>query len=190
MNNKILMTLGALLFAINAVSFASVDDSAQLDTEKEEEPFSYGLAGELSEHYNSFAEESDWLDGLWGRPFRNRLYLGMWSLHFGHGDYQNNNQLVSLSWNGIYGGTFANSQNDRVFSAGVQRTLYQTKWHDLDIEAGYRLGVLYCPDGYKGIWDAKWLPFPQTVLDIDYKGFGVELGWAGVVFTAGLYYRF
>ena len=153
----------------------------------DDESFAYGLSG----YYNSFKEEEGWLNGLWGQEFRDRMYLGMWTAHLSpDDDHQNRNNLFGITWNGLYGGTFINTWNDRVYSAGVQRALYRNRWHGFDIEAGYRLGMMYCPEGYKGIGDQQFTPLPQLIADIDYNGFGMQFSWAGVVMTAGFYYRF
>ena len=146
---------------------------------------------DLSLPYNSFHEEQGWVDQLWGRPFRDKLYLGMWTMHFKPDEEQeNNNELIGLSWNGYYGGTFINTHGDRVWSGGWQRTLFQKKYGEIDVEAGYRAGMMYGYKKYLKLGDTRFFPLFQTLLDIGYKNVGVQLSWAGVVFTAGFYYRF
>ena len=146
---------------------------------------------DLSLPYNSLIEEDNWVHRLWGRPFRDRLYLGMWTLHFQDGkDQEDENQLIGASWKGYFGGTFINTHGDRVFSAGVQRTVFQQNYGELEVEAGYRAGMMYGYKRYLTLYDTRLFPLLQAVLDIEYKQFGVELSWAGVVVTAGLYYRF
>lgn len=146
---------------------------------------------DLSLPYSSFDEESGWVDQLWGRPFRDRLYLGMWTLHFKPSDDQeNNNQLIGASYKGYYGGTFINTHGDRVWSAGWQRTLFQKKYGEIEVEAGYRTGMMYGYKKYLKLGDTRFFPLLQVLLDIEYKNFGAELSWAGVVFAAGFYYRF
>ncbi|WP_062263949.1 hypothetical protein [Endozoicomonas arenosclerae] len=141
--------------------------------------------------YNSFEEESGWVDQIWGRPSRDHIYLGMWTLHLDPGDDQeNNNELIGFTYKGYYGGTFINTHSDRVWSAGWQRTLFQQKYGEFDVEAGYRAGIMYGYKKYLTLYDTRFFPLIQAVLDIDYKGFGLELSWAGVVLTAGFYYRF
>ena len=145
----------------------------------------------LFEPYNSFKEESGWKRQLWGRPFRDHIYLGMWTVHFKSGEEQENtNNLVGLSWQGYYGGTFVNTHCDQVYSGGVQRSVFIDKWGNLEVEAGYRLGMMYGYTKYLTLGGSRWFPLFQTLLDIDYKGFGIEFSWAGVVATAGFYFRF
>ena len=146
---------------------------------------------DLSRPYYSFEEENNWVDRLWGRPFRDRLYLGMWTLHVSSGkDQEDENQLLGMSWKGYYGGTFINTHGDRVVSAGWQRTLFQQRYGEVEVEAGYRAGMMYGYTKYLRLYDTRFFPLFQALLDIEYKQFGVEFSWAGVVFTAGLYYRF
>ena len=115
----------------------------------------------------------------------------MWTLHLDPGDDQeNNNELIGFTYKGYFGGTFINTHSDRVWSAGWQRTLFQQKYGEFDVEAGYRAGIMYGYTKYLTLYDTRFFPLVQAVLDIDYKGFGVELSWAGVVLTAGFYYRF
>lgn len=137
--------------------------------------------------YNSFTGETDWVDQVWGRPSRDHLYLGMWTLHLEGGDDQeSNNKLIAFSYKGYYAASFINTHCNRVWSGGVQRTLYQQKYEGFDIEAGYRAGIVY---GYKE-YLSRVFPIVQALLDIDYKGFGIEFSYAAVVFSAGFYYRF
>lgn len=146
---------------------------------------------DLSLSYNSFNEEQGWAGHLWGRPFRDKLYLGMWTLHFEPGDDQEtNNELLGVAYKGHYGGTFINTHGDRVWSGGWQRTLFQKKYGDVEVEAGYRTGIMYGYKKYLQLGNSRFFPLFQTLLDIEYKNFGVELSWAGVVFTAGFYYCF
>ncbi|WOG28649.1 hypothetical protein [Endozoicomonas sp. 8E] len=145
------------------------------------------VTADTSLPYDSFNEETDWVDQIWGRPSRDHLYLGMWTFHLEGGDDQeSNNKLIALSYKGYYGATLINTHCDRVWSGGVQRTLYQQKYGEFDIEAGYRAGIVY---GYKE-YLSRVFPLVQAILDIDYEGFGVELSYAAVVFSAGFYYRF
>ena len=145
----------------------------------------------LFDNYNSFSEETDWLGKLWGEPFRDHLYLGMWTLHFSSGDDQENtNNLLGFAYKGYYAGTFVNTHRDQVFSAGWQRALYRDKWGVFDVEAGYRTGMMYGYTKYLKLGESKWFPLFQTLLDIDYNGFGMEFSWAGVILSAGFYYRF
>ena len=183
MKNKYLTLLGSLLIALIFPLSSAFSDETSVDPDNDSLEFDYGLA----ESYNSFAEESGWADTLWGRPFSNRLYLGMWTVHFQPGDDQENvNNLLGLTYNGYFVGTFRNTHRDQVVAAGWHRALYKDKWGIFDVEAGYRLGLMY---GYTKFLP-KLAPLPQAVIDIDYDGFGIELAWAGVVFSGSFYYRF
>ncbi len=168
----------------------SEDSDAAIDISQRysvDEPFQY----DLSKQYNSFNEESGWVSQIWGRPSRDHLYLGMWTHHLDPGDDQENkNDLVGGSYKGYYAGTFINTHRDRVYTAGWQRTLYQTKWGALDVEAGYRAGMMYGYTKYLQLFHTKFFPLFQTLLNVDYNGFGMQFTWAGVVLTAGFYYRF
>ena len=173
---------------MSSFQLAFCEEAAQKSESKPiEESFSY----DLSKPYNSFSEEDGWLDSLWGQPFRDHIYLGMWTQHFSSGDDQENtNNLLAVSYKGYFLGTFVNTHKDQVYSAGWQRSLYQDKWGEFDVEAGYRLGLMYGYTKFLRLGDSKFFPLVQTVLDIDYNGFGVELSWAGVIVSAGFYYRF
>ena len=183
MNNKLLTSLGYLLIASTLLFNSAFSGETPEDSAKNEYQFDYGL----SESYSSFSGESDWVGALWGRPFSDHLYLGMWTLHFQPGDDQESvNNLLGLTYKGYFLGTFRNTHRDQVIAVGWHRALYKDKWGVFDVEAGYRLGLMY---GYTKFLP-KLAPLPQAVIDIDYNGFGVELAWAGVVFSGGFYYRF
>ncbi|MET4692764.1 hypothetical protein V5J35_002855 [Endozoicomonas sp. NE40] len=146
---------------------------------------------DLSLPYNSFDKEKGWLKQLWGRPFRDQLLLGMWTLHLEPGeDQESNNRLIGAVYKGFYGGTFINTHGDRVWSGGWQRTLFQQKYGEIEVEAGYRTGIMYGYKRYLKLGNTRLFPLFQALLDVDYKNFGVQLSWAGVVLTAGFYYRF
>lgn len=189
MKNKLPQAAVFLLILMIPLKNVLSDEPSDQETMQTDwvKPFEY----DLSLPYNSFREESGLWNTLWGRPFRDHLLLGMWTTHFQKGeDQENNNQLIALAYEGYYAGTFINTFRDRVWSAGWQRTLYQDRWGIFDVEAGYRAGVMYGYSQYLQLFGTKFYPLLQTMLDIDYKGFGVEFSWAGVVATAGFYYRF
>ncbi|AMO54788.1 hypothetical protein GZ77_19440 [Endozoicomonas montiporae] len=156
-----------------------------------EKPVDSKTTLDLSLPYNSFDQEKGWMKQLWGRPFRDKLYLGMWTLHLESGDDQeSNNQLIGATYKGYYGGTFINTHRDRVWSGGWQRTLFQQKYGEIEVEAGYRAGMMYGYKRYLKLGNSRWFPLFQALLDVEYKNFGVQFSWAGVVLTAGFYYRF
>ncbi len=134
---------------------------------------------------------ASWLKKFWGYASSDHIYLGMWTWHFDYDpDNEWRNQLIGGSYQGYFSGTFKNTYGDRTWTAGVQRTLYQGRWQSLKIEAGYRAGMMY---GYKKnlqLFGTPWFPLAQAIVDIDYKGFGIELSWAGVILGGGVFYRF
>lgn len=189
MNNKLITNSGCLVIAFMLLlDFAFANNDALHVIEEREENFSQSEVWS----YNSFQDEITVKDSIWGKTASDRFYLGMFTLHFEPAnDHQNNNQLISLTWGGLYAGTFINSHNARVYSVGVQRSLYRTSMNDFNIEAGYRFGLMYCPERYHGVLEARYLPLPQLVADIDYKErLGIQFSWAGVVLTAGFSFRF
>ena len=121
-------------------------------------------------------EEQGWTSQLWGRPFRGKLYLGMWSLHFkSDDDQETNNQLLGLAYKGYYGGTFINTHGDRVWSGGWQRSLFQKRYGEVEVEVGYRAGIMYGYKKFLKLGNNRFFPLLQTILNIECKNFGVEL---------------
>ena len=186
------LVLGAALVIADSNVKDEPERGLSEDVVKTEEPdFRSEVIQDLSTPYNSLSEEEGWLNTLWGRPFRDKLYLGMWTLHFDQGDDQeNNNKLVGATYKGYYGGTFINTHGDRVLSAGWQRTLFQQQYGAVDVEAGYRTGIMYGYKKYLKLGNSRLFPLFQALLDIEYKRFGVQFSWAGVVVTAGVFYRY
>jgi hypothetical protein len=122
-----------------------------------------------------------------------RLYIGMWTMHFR--DLESgleNNWLLGVSWNGIYGATLVNSFGDRAYSAGMQGTLARWAPGGTSVALGYRVGLI---TGY----DERFLPLArrtpviplvQPRITIDAARLGVELSYSGVVASAGFSLRF
>lgn len=87
---------------------------------------------------------------LWGRPTRDALLLGMWSLHmdgsgeiFGSGENNEENRLFGLQLAGVTAGTFINSHKQRSFFGGVARELYSRPLADtLRLDLGYKAGIM------------------------------------------------
>ncbi|MCW7555174.1 hypothetical protein NX722_21605 [Endozoicomonas gorgoniicola] len=195
----VVAVLAALLFASNFAVSESVLSEETQETESvvsefpdlSEKPADSQTSLDLSLPYSSFDEEKGWLKQLWGRPFRDQLLLGMWTLHLESGDDQeSNNRLIGAVYKGYYGGTFINTHGDRVWSGGWQRTLYQQKYGEVEVEAGYRAGIMYGYKRYLKLGNTRLFPLFQALLDVEYKNVGVQFSWAGVVLTAGFYYRF
>ena len=134
--------------------------------------------------------ETDWSETLWGQPCTDRLLLGMWTRHLIPGDdQQNTNELLGMVYRGYYAGTFINTHNDRVISAGWQRMLYSRQDGDWSVEAGYRAGAMYGYKKHMRMFNSDFFPLFQTVLDFSYRNVGLELSWAGIVLTAGFYFK-
>ena len=193
----------AVLAALFVVSDFAVSESALSEEVQEtdggafplpslaEKPVDSRTSLDLSLPYSSFDKEKGWLKQFWGRPFRDQLLLGMWTLHFESGDDQeSNNRLIGAVYKGYYGGTFINTHGDRVWSGGWQRTLYQQKYGEVEVEAGYRAGIMYGYKRYLKLGNTRLFPLFQALLDVEYKNVGVQFSWAGVVLTVGFYYRF
>jgi hypothetical protein len=131
-----------------------------------------------------------WLDAIIGEPGQDNLYLGMWSYHFlkDNEEYQTENNLIGISYGGYFFGSFINSFDDRAWSAGVQRDFYRNRWDWLNLDAGYRAGLLY---GYDRITlpGTKLGPLFQVYADVSYRRFGLQFSWALEVVTAGFFVR-
>jgi hypothetical protein len=134
--------------------------------------------------------ERSWLDVIIGEPGKNNLYFGMWSYHFlkGNDEYETDNNLIGISYGGYFFGSFINSYDDRAWSVGVQRDVYEDRWRWLNLEAGYRAGLLY---GYDAITipNTKLGPLFQVYTDVRYRRFGLQFTWAWEVVTAGFFIR-
>ena len=135
-------------------------------------------------------QRRSWLNYILGEPGQDNFYLGMWSYHFleGNGGYHTQNNLLGVSYGGYYFGTFINSYDDRTWSGGVQRDVYGSRWRRLNLDTGYRAGLLY---GYDTLTlpDTKLGPLFQVYADVSYRQFGLQFSWASEVVTAGFFVR-
>ncbi len=134
--------------------------------------------------------ENELLTLLWGEPSEDTIMLGMWSYHFVDNDdsYQTSNQLLGISYKGYYAGTFKNSHDNRTWTLGFQRDIYQTQIAFLSVSVGYKAGIMY---GYETmqIFDTKLFPLLQVYTNLCYKHAGIQLAWAGSVLTAGFVFK-
>lgn len=95
-------------------------------------------------------EEPGILRVLWGRPARDALLLGMWSLHLdGSGDLLGNgrnneeNHLLGAQFAGVTAGTFINSHHRRSFFGGLAREVYSRNLsEDWRFDLGYKAGFM------------------------------------------------
>jgi len=149
---------------------------------------------DTAEHMNKDTEEQNddidsktWLDTLWGSPAKNHLCLGMWTHHLdgGSDDRNSNNQLLGVTYNSYYCGTFINTHYDTTWSLGVQRSWYKQQYGILDVELGYRMGMLYGYKKHLTMFNTPFFPLIQVLADFTYKDIGIQLTWAGVVGTIG-----
>ncbi len=136
-------------------------------------------------------EDRSFYDFLYGQPAQDSIYLGMWSLHFidDDDDYTNTHNLLGMVYKGIFLGTFLNSHDERAWALGIQRDVYKTKVDVLDVDIGYRFGMMH---GYENLqlFDTEIFPLLQLYGDFSYKKLGIQFSWAGTVVTAGFFIRF
>lgn len=136
-------------------------------------------------------KEKNFWDFLRGIPAENSINLGMWSYHFIDNDdsYRTTHNLIAITYKGIFAGTFENSNDDRTWTAGIQRDIYSTNLGVLSVDIGYRLGLMH---GYEKmvIADSGITPLLQVYSDLRYKMVGVQFSWAGSVVTAGCILHF
>ncbi len=141
-------------------------------------------AGEEQERGDTAAaDESRTLGVLWGRPAREALLLGMWSLHmdgsgelFGNGSNNEENHLLGLQFSGMTGGTFINSHHRRSFFGGVSRELYSRPLAEaLRFDLGYKAGLMsgYGPE----LPDVAGITgFVAAFAGISWRRLGFDLG--------------
>ena len=134
------------------------------------------------------SKEGGWIDSLdWdyikGRPARDALVFGMWSLHldgsgefFGTGSNNDHNHLLGFQYKGFNAGTFINSHWDRTYSAGLSREVYSRQYSpELRFDAGYRAGFLYgYADNLPNILGISAYVMP--VVGLSWKRAGLDLG--------------
>jgi hypothetical protein len=115
---------------------------------------------------------------LKGEKARDAVYLGMWSEHFGTSkDYEENNRLAAIQYNGLYAGTFRNSHSDQTYMMGVARTLAKKSiGENLELDAGYKVGPMY---GYKrGVPTiGGWSVLPFVTAGVSYKALGADVNY-------------
>ncbi|MBM9536999.1 hypothetical protein JWG43_07955, partial [Desulfobulbus alkaliphilus] len=132
----------------------------------------------------------DLLTLLKGQPASDSLYLGLWSWHFINNDdnYRSRHDLIGLSLQGIFLGTFLNSHNNRTWAAGWQRDIYSQCYDKLSLQTGYRIGLMH---GYEelSLGNSRLFPLLQVYNDISYRNIGVQFSWAGSVILAGFFLR-
>ena len=161
-----------LLFALLAVSSSQAQNVSSVEDHKNTEWHSV-------------------YDFLLGEPAQDSIYLGMWSYHFidDDDDYTNTHNLFGLVYKGIFLGTFLNSHEDRAWALGLQRDVYRTKVDMIDVDIGYRFGLMHGYDNLQ-LFDSELFPLLQVYSDLSYEKLGIQFSWAGTVITAGFFIRF
>ena len=135
--------------------------------------------------------ESNWISSIWGKPFNNTVYFGMWTRHFQQRtNHTKSNRLLALCYKSYYIGSFINSHSDRTYSIGVQRSLYNDTFYVFEIEVGYRAGMMYGYKKYLRLWNTSFFPLVQLVADISLGNFVTQISWSWIVFTIGFGYKF
>jgi hypothetical protein len=125
--------------------------------------------------------------------FRNRLYVGMWTMHLkepsGHID---NNWLLGVSHGPFYLGTFVNSFGRRAYTAGLQQTVARTGGPRLAASLGLREGVVSGYDGRFGAFAKKSpvLPLIQVFGLVEAGRAGIEVSYTVVIVSVALSYGF
>ncbi len=132
------------------------------------------------------AEEDDAagvLRMLGGRPARDALLLGMWSLHMdgsgellGKGKNNEENHLLGLQLAGWTAGTFINSHRRRSFFGGLAREVYSRDVaDDLRFDLGYKAGLMsgYDPElpNFEGV-----TAFIAAFAGFSWRRLGFDLG--------------
>jgi hypothetical protein len=86
------------------------------------------------------------LEKIWGRKSDNMLYFEMFTIHVNPSSFKNDNwnqQLIGIQYNGFLATTLINSFYNRTYMLGISRTVFEKKYTNWDVEAGYDLGVIY-----------------------------------------------
>ncbi len=119
------------------------------------------------------------LSRLWefviGAPPDNSIVLGMRSYHTNDDNYNENNNMLAIDYNGYTAGTVNNSFRQQVFFVGVCREIYRHRIsRHTTIDIRYRLGLMH---GYRSHYpnikgfSAVALPFTSFC----YKRVGIDL---------------
>ena len=148
--------------------------------------------------FNNIYALNGWSDSLLGEAKKSTsVYAGMWSFHpevlTEDHDYNDNNKLLGLLYNGYYASRLKNSYNDTCYALGIQRSWYSNKIvDDLDFNFGYRFGAIY---GYKkGTTPAakytKVIPLPGLMTNFSYNHVGVEFAMNAYVLSTSFFMSF
>jgi hypothetical protein len=130
---------------------------------------------------------------LAGESAGSALYSGWWTLHLRNTRKGiHNNHFWGATVRGFNAGTFMTSYGDRAWEATVERTWLSGRVGPTSGRLGYRAGFLY---GYDEellpiAGRVPVLPMMEVTVDAAYKHLGVQLAYAGIVVTAGGFYRF
>lgn len=162
--------------------------------------FMLGNAQALKKNTPFSCERGDdgWL-GLKGCPSPDSIYFGMITTHLVVGDNGfidlENNNIIGLSYNGIFFARVNNTYKNATHVFGLQRNFYSKKILNTDffnLTLGYRAAFVHGYDE-RLIWLAKYssvLPFVGMIANINFGSLvGVELSWSWQVFSIASYIR-
>jgi hypothetical protein len=121
-----------------------------------------------------------------------RVFIGMWSTHLDDiGEGLSPNYLIGVAWRGYFGATFINSFGDRSIAVGLQRSFSPGRDAPVSAALGYRIGLITGYDErFFGIGDKlPALPFAQLMGTLNFRKFGIELNYSGIVAAFVLNWR-
>ena len=121
-----------------------------------------------------------------GKEFR--VYVGLWTSHLRRiRTGIDNNWLLGVGYNGLYGATFINSYGTRAFALGLERQLARTADGNVERGLSYRVGLVTGYDQRLNRLAAKSpvVPLAQLVGSVDVGRGRMELAWAGLVASLG-----
>ncbi len=183
------MTLNANTITTNDPE--TIDKSTE--TYNKNDPYEYtGVNGYPG--YSGFMYDGDgFWDKVWGVKPQNSVNLGLWTAHLSPGSLQSrnwDNQGLMVTYDMFMVGTFINSFWERSYIGGIQRNFYQDQLTEhTKFILGYRLGVIY---GYGGSIDkyTPVIPLAQILARVQYRDFGVEFQYSGIIISGSLYFTF
>ena len=189
----ILIGMSNFIFADNNQQTETITNHSSSETYNKADPYQYtgenGFPG-----YSGFMPDSGTIwDKLWGVKPQNSLNIGLWTLHLSPGSIKTrnwDNQGVFATYDMFYVGTFLNSFWERAYSAGIQRNFYQDQITDhTKLILGYRLGAIY---GYGGSIKeyTPVIPLAQLIARLQYRIFGIEFQYSGIIVSTSLYFTF
>lgn len=138
----------------------------------------------VREARDTTAPPRSWWQWLQGAREPDRLFGGMWTLHFQRPeDGLSQHGLVAVSWRGVYAATFVSSHDRRCVGVALARSVLRASRGDGEVSLGYRVGLVYGYD--ERLLDIAGrvpvLPAGELVAAARYRRIGVMASWPGVV---------